>query len=209
MIKILLVRHGQSESNNVKRLTGQIDSPLSELGVRQAQKVCDFVYKNYQVEAIYSSDLSRAVQTVEPLSKLTGLQVNKTDTLREINAGKWQGQKICELETQPLYKKWREQDLAMKTPGGESFLEVKERAKNKIEEIVKKHTDNTVVVCLHGGTIKMLASWILDIPPSRWKEIKYVSNASLTVIEYDGSYKLTTTFDDYLGDLSSEMPKGV
>ena len=84
-----------------------------------------------------------------------------------------------------------------------------EQIKEKIEEIVKKHTDNTVVVCLHGGTIKMLASWILDIPPSRWKEIKYVSNASLTVIEYDGSYKLTTTFDDYLGDLTSKMPKGV
>lgn len=209
MLKILLIRHGQSESNNVKRLTGQIDSPLSELGVKQAQKVCDFVYKNYKVCAIYSSDLSRAVKTIEPLSKLTGLPINKTDTLREINAGNWQGQEICELERQPLYKKWREQDLTIKTPHGESFLEVQERAKNKIEEIVKTHTDNAVAVCLHGGTIKMLASWILDVPPSRWKEVKYVSNASITVIEYDGSYKLTTTFDDYLKDLSSKMPKWV
>ena len=68
MVKILLVRHGQSLSNDSGTITGQIDSPLSNLGLKQAELVSNYIFKNYSVNAIYSSDLTRAVDTLKPLS---------------------------------------------------------------------------------------------------------------------------------------------
>lgn len=211
MVKILLIRHGQSLSNNSGTITGQIDSPLSELGLKQAELVSNYVYKNYKVDAIYSSDLTRAVKTLEPLAILAGLEINKTPNLRELDCGEWEGEKISVLNNNPLYVKWRDYDLTVKIPGGESFLEVQERAINTLNQIVLENDGKTVAVVAHGGVIRMLFASILNIPNTQWKEkLGYVTNASLTHIEYNnGNFKILTTIDDYLGNLSTAMPKGI
>ncbi len=211
MVKILLIRHGQSLSNDSGTLTGHADSPLSELGLKQAEIVSDYVYKNYKVDAIYSSDLTRAVKTIESLAKLTGLNVNETSNLRELSCGEWEGEKISVLNNNPLYVKWRDYDLTVKIPGGESFLELQERAINTLNKIVSENDGKTVVVATHGGVIRMLLASILNIPYSELKEkLGYVTNASTTLIEYDnGEFKILSTIDDYLGSLSTAMPKGI
>ncbi|MBO5888938.1 MAG: histidine phosphatase family protein [Clostridia bacterium] len=211
MVKILLVRHGQSLSNDSGTITGQIDSPLSNLGLKQAELVSNYIFKNYNVNAIYSSDLTRAVDTLKPLSNFTGLNINTTPDLRELDCGEWEGEKISDLLKNPLYVKWRDYDLSIKTPGGESFLDLQKRAKTQLDKIVKDNPNKTVAIVAHGGAIRMIFASILDIPTQNWKEkLGYVTNASVTVIEYDkGEYKIIKTVDDYLGELSTSMPKGL
>ena len=116
MTIILLVRHGQSDSNASQSLTGQQDSPLSEMGLKQAEIASEYIFKNYNVDKIYSSDLTRAMQTLMPLSKLLNKEIIKAPKLREINCGDWQGQKISELLKDELYLKWKNEDLNAELP---------------------------------------------------------------------------------------------
>ena len=75
MVTFLIVRHGFSASNVQATFTGQLDAPLIEKGFLQAEVVSKYIYDNYKVDAIYSSDLSRAVDTITPLSKACNLPI--------------------------------------------------------------------------------------------------------------------------------------
>ena len=211
MTTILLVRHGQSDSNASKSLTGQKDSPLSEMGLKQAEIVSEYIYKNYNVDNIYSSDLTRAMQTLLPLSKLLNKEIIKTPKLREINCGDWQGQKISELLKDELYLKWKNEDLSIITPNGESFVDVQKRAYEYLFQVAKENDGKTIAVSLHGGPIRMLLAKMLDIPKDMWhKKLSYVNNASTTLLNFENDkFTIVSTVDDYLGELSTEMPKGI
>ncbi|MBO5926738.1 MAG: histidine phosphatase family protein [Clostridia bacterium] len=211
MTTILIVRHGQSVSNNLATMTGQKDSPLSEYGLKQAEIVSEHLFKNYKISAIYSSDLTRAVQTLNPLSRFSGLEIRKISDLREMNMGVWQGKKISDLNEDSLFVKWRDYDSTIKIPGGESFLELQERVYKAIQKIAIENSGRTVAVVTHGGAIRMLLAKILNVQPENWKEkLKYVTNASITRIEYEnGEFQFVNTNDGYLNEYTSEMPKGI
>ena len=98
MTKILIVRHGNSLSNIAKTFTGHIDSPLSETGKMQAEKASEFIFQNYKVDKIYSSDLSRAIDTVKPLANKLNLAITLEEGLREIYGGNWEGVELSRLE---------------------------------------------------------------------------------------------------------------
>ena len=83
MLRLLLVRHGQSESNVAMQFTGQADAPLSELGRKQANELKEFILNNYNVDSIWSSDLLRARETVAPIAKALHLSIRKEKLLRE------------------------------------------------------------------------------------------------------------------------------
>ncbi len=211
MTKILLVRHGQSDSNAFSTLTGQEDSSLSIVGLKQAEIVSNYVYKNYKIDGIYSSDLTRAVQTLTPLAKLLNINITKTPKLREMNCGDWQGKKISDLLQNELYLKWKNEDLTIKAPNGESFIDVQKRAYDYLENVSQKNEGKTIAVSLHGGPIRMIMAKILNIPSCEWnKRLSYVNNASTTLLNYEkGRFTIISTIDDYLGVLSTEMPKGI
>src|SRR4051794_15510326 len=87
---LLLVRHGQSEGNAERRFGGHTATPLSELGLTQAQSTANAL-ASQSITAIYSSDLKRAIQTAQPLSQLTGLPINSTELFRERSVGVMEG----------------------------------------------------------------------------------------------------------------------
>ena len=211
MTTILLVRHGQSDSNASQSLTGQKDSPLSEMGLKQAEIASEYIFKNYNVDKIYSSDLTRAMQTLMPLSKLLNKEIIKAPKLREVNCGDWQGQKISELLKDELYLKCKNEDLTITTPNGESFVDVQNRAYEYLTEIAKENDGKTIAVSLHGGPIRMLMAKMLNIPKNMWnKSLSYVNNASTTLLKFENDkFTIVSTVDDYLGELSTEMPKGI
>ena len=88
--KLYLIRHGQSAGNAEGRFGGHSPTPLSELGMRQAEMTAHFLAKE-NVDVIYTSDLYRAVQTAEPLAKILDLPIIKTDAFRERNVGVLEG----------------------------------------------------------------------------------------------------------------------
>lgn len=211
MTTILLVRHGQSDSNATKTLTGQIDSQLSQIGLMQAEIVSKYLSKNYKIDKIYSSDLTRAVQTLLPLSKLLNIDIIKTSKFREMDCGYWQGLKISELLKNELYLKWKNEDFTISSPNGESFVDVQKRAYDYLLEIAKENNGKTIAVSLHGGPIRMLMAKILEMPICEWnKSLFYVNNASTTLLNFEkDKFKIINTVDDYLGELLTAMPKGI
>ena len=188
MTELLFVRHGYSEGNKDHRFSGQRDFPLAEAGHHQARELADYLRATYSVDAIYASDLCRAIDTVGPLAEMLSLPVHPMKALREIDVGLWEGVLREEVarrypETYALY---------LNTPGlarfdgGESFAEMRERALSAVQKIVAENEGKTVVIATHGGVIRALRTLWENIPLAQMGRIPHVANASVTVVRYEG-----------------------
>jgi broad specificity phosphatase PhoE len=173
MKRLLLVRHGESEWNAVRRLQGQADIALSEKGEAQARELAP-VIAQLAPDLVVTSDLRRARHTAE----LLGFPDARCETnLREVNVGDWTGQEIANIiADQPeQYRGWRAGTFA--PPGGELWVDFCARTARATEEAAKS-ADRLLVVC-HGGVIRALLQNLLDLSPRR---IIPVGPASLTVL---------------------------
>lgn len=208
MTTLLFIRHGYSEGNKDHRFSGQMDFPLDEAGRLQALDVADYLCNTYHVDAIYSSDLSRAYNTVKPLSDALSLPIHTEKALREIDVGLWKG--VLRSEVEKLYPETYE--IYQKNPGlvrfdgGESFLEMRERALNAVQKIVAENKGKTVVIATHGGVIRVLRTVWENIPLERMVEIPQVPNASVTVVKYEGEFATMhkAGYCDYLTERITE-----
>ena len=212
MVKLLVVRHGYSQSNLDGTFTGHLDAPLTDLGLKQGQLVSDYIYKNYKIDAIYSSDLTRAVTTIKPLADSLNMPIIKCKNLREIYGGIWEGKTIAKIKELYAddYNKWHSYAEDMCPTQGESMREVMIRAKNALTDIASKNTGKTVVVATHGGLIKALQGELMGLKVSELGSFDYVCNASIMEIEFDGEFKIVNgCISHYLGEMLTEMTKGV
>ena len=98
MVTFVIIRHGFSEFNKARKFTGQMDIPLDEAGFEQARETAAYVLKNYKIDAVYSSDLCRAVDTAKPIAKALSLPIKTSEKLREMNLGEWQGMGFDEVK---------------------------------------------------------------------------------------------------------------
>ncbi len=213
MVKFLVVRHGFSVSNKDKTFTGHDDIDLSELGYVQAELVSDYILKNLHVDEIYSSDLCRAYHTIEKVAKVLKKEIKMDADLRELYCGKWQGVavfKVAELYPED-YKHWQTFDSKIKPTGGESMLELRERANRAFERMAKENEGKTVLVATHGGVIRMMQTLWNNVPDDKWSEMGWTTNASITTVIYDGNERkvIKESFDDFLGNIKTEVPKGM
>ena len=188
---LYLIRHGESTSNVNKTFTGQGNAPLTELGHQQAACIQSY-FLGIHIDRILASDLSRAMDTAMPLSKVSRVPVEPMIALREINGGKWEGEMFDKL--QDLYPEdyalWRSNIGAARPTGGESIEEICDRVCSAVEEIVLAHPEETIVIATHAVPIRvMLTKWLTgDI--SRMQEIPWVPNASITKIDTEnGQFK--------------------
>jgi alpha-ribazole phosphatase len=155
MVRVILVRHGETEWNKDKRYQGHHDVALSEVGRKQAGKVARRL-RSEKVDAVYASDLSRAYETAATIAREHNLAVEKVPGLREVHFGEWEGLSRAEIIEKhgAVYDRWQENPLATKLPGGESAREVQVRALAALEKIVSDHrAGETVVIVAHGGAI--------------------------------------------------------
>ncbi|MBQ3068373.1 MAG: histidine phosphatase family protein [Clostridia bacterium] len=187
MTRLIVIRHGYSSANKNKIYSGHMDVPLEEIGIAQAERTAEYVLKNYKVDAIYSSDLSRACNTVRPIADALGLPLNKCAELREIDVGKWQGMLFDDVKTKMAdnYNSYKIDPWNVPIDGGESYSMVIARALPKIEEIARDNDGKTVVIASHGGAIRALLSVWLDMKDRIW-DVPLSGNCSVTVVEYDG-----------------------
>jgi len=183
LLKLILVRHGQTFWNREMKYQGHSDIVLDEEGLRQAELVGERL-KQESVQAVYSSDLKRAMVTAEKIAAHHGLPVGIMPDLREIMFGEWEGYTF-----QFVYERWpQEADklftsaLEARIPGGETFEQVKERAQRAIDELTAKHQDQTVVVVCHGGIIRTILCNVLGIDLNRVWDIKQ-DNTAVNIIE--------------------------
>ena len=166
-----------------------------------------------RVDAIYSSDLLRTVDTVKPLSQKTGIEIITDKNLREMYGGKWEGMLFSEIpEKYPEdFKVWKETVGLARCTGGESYEEVQKRAIDCINIIASKNEGKTVVVSTHGGIIRAFECAVRGIPLIRMDEVPYVFNASVSEINYlNGRFEIVkTNISEHLADVLTAMPKGI
>ncbi len=204
MTRILLIRHGYSSGNKERRFSGQIDLPLSAEGIHQAELVCTYIRENYTVDAIYASDLKRAVDTVTPLAGALGMPVQIHPELREINEGIWQGMLMTEVEAKyPEAYAFYKANLGLhQFEGGECYATMLERLLPMIDRIVADNPEKTVVIGTHGAVVRGLLSVWQGVPLSRVQEVPRVPNGTVTEVEIDGAdvRVVKLGFGDYLAE---------
>ena len=159
------IRHGQTTYNVSGQVQGQVDVPLSDLGLMQAEALADALGW-LPIDAIYSSPLRRAVQGAEPLAGRLGLPIRTDPRLMGVNAGVFQGQPRDDLER--LYPeelaRWRSGDLDFRIPGGESRRDLMRRGVAAFQDIAQAGHEQAVVVT-HGALLVSTIKALFCIPP--------------------------------------------
>ncbi len=211
MVKFLMIRHGQSEANFMGCFAGHLDSPATELGLKQAKLAAEYVAKNYKVDAVYSSDLKRAAAVGKAVAKATGLMMQPDQRLREIDAGDWEGVSFDKLVSDfPSYQVWCKDIGNSKCEGGESVAQLQKRIVGRLKEIAKMHPGETIVITTHATPVRVTQCYAEGRPLSEMKDIPWVSNTSVTEIDYDGDFHIVRVgYDGYLGDAVSTLPPNV
>lgn len=208
MTKLIFIRHGYSEYNHLKKFTGQLDIPLTPLGVKQAEITAQYLLKTYKIDAIYSSDLSRAVNTAKPVAAALGLPVQTDKRLRELNLGDWTDMYIADVrEKYPAeYEAYRKGARCM---GGESTDELKDRALQAVLEIVRNNANKTVLITAHGGTIRAILRGLQNLSAADGAKVPIVSNNSVTEIDcINGAFQIVKiSYDEHLSDLKTWQEK--
>jgi broad specificity phosphatase PhoE len=175
MKTLLLVRHGESIWNASRRLQGQADMPLSDLGIAQAQALAPLIGQ-MAPDHVICSDLGRAQQTAQ----LLGYPAARPDPmLREISVGDWTGLPIAAID-QAAYRGWR---AGQHTPrNGESWADFRARTLAAVTAAHIEAAENVLMVC-HGGVIRALLDGLIGLSPDR---LVPVGPASLTVLAFRG-----------------------
>ncbi|PLP57545.1 histidine phosphatase family protein [Mesorhizobium loti] len=178
MDRLLVVRHGESEWNAVRRLQGHADISLSAKGRDQALALRATI-QALAPDFVATSDLKRARDTAELLGFK---EAEPLAGLREHDVGSWTGRTIPDLQAESggAYARWRAG--AFTPPGGESWIDFRNRAKSAVSTLAEK-VSGTLLVVAHGGVVRAILEGFLDITPQR---IIPVGTASLTVLRCQG-----------------------
>ena len=167
MTHFLLVRHGQTEWNRIRRIQGQMDSKLDELGWEQARLVGERLASETDIAAVYASDLSRAMDTAQAIvDHHPNLQIQPDQRVREIGFGPWEGEMWADFEGQEAeqLKQWRADVTSVTIPGIEPIDDFAKRVRAFIDDMVVKHPEEKILVAAHGGSINMFLSVAMEFP---------------------------------------------
>ena len=185
MTKIIYIRHGQTEWNIQGRYQGQTDVALSPLGIQQAEALARF-FPAPHLDAIYASDLSRAMHTAEAVAQPFHLTVQPRKDLRELHFGDWEGCSLAAMEEgwPDLYRDFFRHPDKLQIPGGETFPHLQARATACIAELCRAHEGQTIAVVAHGAILRTILCAALHI------DLQYVwtirqFNTAVSIVRYE------------------------
>ncbi len=182
--RVVLWRHGRTEWNVAGRVQGQTDTSLDDVGRDQARAAAARLASLAPVR-ILSSDLERARDTAEELSRLTGVPVELDERLREMNFGEREGLTWKESwERFPDLMKAMLEDREERFPGAELHVEAGERLAEALTEALESLEDEqTLVLVAHGAVLRVGACTFLGFPESTWRTFAGLSNCSWIALE--------------------------
>jgi broad specificity phosphatase PhoE len=209
-VRLLLVRHGETEGN-VRRLLQGFEDPLTERGRRQARELAAHLAGREDLVALYASPLTRTVETARAISAEVGLEPVLREGLAELDIGTAAGLGFEEwAERFPEEaERFREEGLDFVWPGGESGRQLARRTAREVDRILAEHGQGpgAVVVVSHGGALAWVLSHLLGGPDDRWPNDHLgLENCSLTEVEVpvDGQGPVTVVCKNEIGHLSPD-----
>lgn len=189
MMNIILVRHGKTCWNVENRYQGQKDVPLSEEGRRQAKLLArhlEGLKQAFPVNVIWSSDLSRALETARLIAEELQLAVIPHPGLREINFGVWEGHTADEVARlyPESYMAYHEDPLGTSPPGGESYKEVFRRVESALQDIIGNcNGGGGALIVAHGGSLKAAICSLVGIDPALRLRL-LMDNTGISIVRY-------------------------
>ena len=183
MSRLLLVRHGITEFNSTRRFAGYSDTELSTTGLRQVERLRDRL-ADEKLDAVYTSDLKRALVTAEVIAAGRELAVTTCPELREMNYGNAEGLTFAEISQR--YPEVAERcvnfSLELEFPGGESLMGFMNRTLGFLDRLNDHTPSHTLLIVSHSGPLRVLACHLLGVDPGCWWQLRF-DNASLSIIE--------------------------
>ncbi len=185
MLHLMLVRHGETEFNLQRRYQGQMDIPLSDLGKRQAELVAGRLAAK-EIDAIYASDLSRAMETAQAIAEACGLEVTPEPRLRELKFGVLEGLTFDEAQEQypEMIAAWLD-DFNRPPQGAETIDVFNARCLSLLEDLKAKHDEQVVLLVAHGGSLSEILRTVLQLSrEKRWYlELENASVSEVLIAE--------------------------
>jgi alpha-ribazole phosphatase len=202
-MKLLLIRHGQTDWNLAQRFQGQSDIPLNETGRKQANALAQRLSAKH-FDFVYSSDLQRATETANIIRR-SGFQPDAfPDTrLREVHFGDWEGLTYDEIkEKHPdSLAAWEKDIYKNAPPNGETLEQLAIRVQSMLDELCAKHNDQTVLIVAHGGVLQTLICLALKLLPTMYWQF-HLSTASLSEVAFYPAGAILNSLND-----TSHLPK--
>ncbi|HHW62286.1 MAG TPA: alpha-ribazole phosphatase [Syntrophomonadaceae bacterium] len=182
-MRMILLRHGQTDWNAWQKYQGQTDIPLNDIGRKQAAEAAHYLKEYEEVQAIYCSDLIRAHETAAIIGQKLGREIIPDRRLREVDFGRWEGMSYSEVYARypQEFDAWFNNTRRFIIPGGESFQQLQDRVLAAIEDIYQGPHE-TVLIVTHGGVIKAILDHI-DEKTDLWD--RAVDTAAMRVVEID------------------------
>lgn len=196
--RVLAIRHGETAWNVDGRIQGQLDVPLNEMGRWQVHRLA-LAVSDERISAIYSSDLLRAYETAEAVSRGCDRPIETDPGLRERGFGIFEGLSYDEINQRwpDLAERWRKRDPDFAPEGGETLRQFSERGVSTVARLAARHPGETIAVVSHGGVMDMLyraASRIALDAPRSWQ----LGNASINrLLHTPQGFTLIGWSDDY------------
>ena len=196
MTKFYIIRHGETIWNAETRAQGAKNIQLNERGLLQAQYLGKRM-KNYSIDAIYSSDLDRALSTAQAVAKEFQYEVNIVPALREMSFGDWEGLTNQEIQEKHAthYTIWRSTPHEAQIPGAERLLDVQRRGLAALHQIAEGNPNKNLVLVSHGTAIKAILLGLLDMDLSYFYRIRQ-DNACINVVEFREYGPVIVTMND-------------
>lgn len=183
--RLLLVRHGQTDWNLEGRWQGSSEVPLNATGREEVERIAaDLVLR--RIDAVYSSPLSRSLDTARAIAQRQGLEVWPDARLREIGLGRWEGMLSGQIagEYPALHRQWCVDPRPVRPPGGETIREVHDRVVAAVEEIAYRHSGGVLCLVTHKTAIVVIRCHYLglELPAEMGK---MPPNAACEVLEVE------------------------
>lgn len=207
---LLFVRHGQSDAN-VKAYFGcnTTDAPLTDLGHRQAEIMAKYVLNKYKIDAVYSSTLSRAVNTAEKVANALNLEIHKDLRLNEIDGGLWNGMTFedISLKYKDEFGLWKTDLSKVHPPEGETVYDLQKRALGAITEIAEKEIGKTVFIATHRVLLRTVQCKWENRPLSSINSCGWLSNCSVSEILFSNGNLIPVNVgqDGFMGDFITRV----
>lgn len=197
-MELHLIRHGQTDWNQERRIQGQSESQLTELGVQQAKAVGEKL-RDLKFDKIYSSSSLRTRQTTEHAFGHLGKPVTYLDSLREIFLGPWEGKLYDDIEQEDpdSFRHFWQQPHLFDVEGAETFYAMQNRAMSVLQEIGKDSFQQRVAAISHGALIKSLLAAVEQLPMEELWKPPLMHNCAHNIIEMNeqGEFRITVYAD--------------
>ncbi len=185
MLKLYLIRHGETDWNADGRIQGHSDIDLNARGYEQARRLAARLQEEGDFVAIYSSPLKRARRTAELAGSALNLPVISDVRLLERSLGQLEGLTMSEIKERfpEVHRAWHDGGTRPHIPGEETREDFVQRTRTFIRDVRAKHSEGRVIAITHGGTINMLLMTSLELDIERPLPF-WIDNASINIVQW-------------------------